>query len=88
MAQVAASGAILSGVVLNAAFFGLSRGLLGWVPTVAFGLGIFVVVIGVVSSILAVLYSFQQEDRRQLLSFSTAENASVAVAMLGRGHDV
>ena len=27
-----ASGAILSGVVLNAAFFGLSRGLLDWVP--------------------------------------------------------
>ena len=27
-----ASGALLSGVVLNAAFFGLSRGLLDWLP--------------------------------------------------------
>ena len=27
-----ASGAILSGVILNAAFFGLSRGVLDWVP--------------------------------------------------------
>ena len=27
-----ATGALLSGVVLNAAFFGLGRGLLDWVP--------------------------------------------------------
>ncbi len=82
-----ASGAVLSGVVLNAAFFGLSRGLLGWLPGTppggAYGLGIFVVVIGVLSAILAVLYAFQQEDWRCLLSFSSAENAAIAVTALG-----
>jgi len=90
-----ASGAILSGVVLNAAFYGLSRGLLDWAPAhdtgAAAGLGIFVVIIGVASAILAALYAFQQEDWRKLLSFSSAENASIAVTMLGamlmfRGH--
>ena len=79
-----ASGAIMSGVVLNAAFFGLSRGLLGWMPVDRlYGLGIFVVAIGVLSAILAVLYAFQQEDWRTLLSFSSAENAAIAVATLG-----
>ena len=79
-----ASGAILSGVVLNAAFFALSRGLLGWLPVDRlYGLGIFVVAIGVLSAILAVLYAFQQEDWRALLSFSSAENAAIAVAVLG-----
>lgn len=82
-----ASGAVLSGVVLNAAFFGLSRSLLGWIPGAgpggAYGLGIFVVVIGVLSAILAVLYAFQQEDWRCLLSFSSAENAAIAVTALG-----
>ena len=81
-----ASGAILSGVVLNAAFFGLSRGLLNWLPTPAqgiSGLGIFVVIVGVVSAILAILYAFQQEDWRCLLSFSSAENAAIAVTALG-----
>ncbi len=79
-----ASGAIMSGVVLNAAFFGLSRGLLGWLPVDRlYGLGIFVVAIGVLSAILAVLYAFQQEDWRTLLSFSSAENAAIAVAVLG-----
>jgi hydrogenase-4 component B len=82
-----ASGAVLSGVVLNAAFFGLSRGLLEWIPgpeaVSATPLGMFVVVVAVLSAILSVLYAFQQEDWRALLSFSSAENASIAVVILG-----
>lgn len=82
-----ASGAVMSGVVLNAAFFGLSRTLLAWLPGAppsgAFGLGIFVVIAGVLSAILSVLYAFQQEDWRCLLSFSSAENAGIAVTALG-----
>ena len=90
-----ASGAILSGVVLNAAFYGLGRGLLDWAPAhdvaAAAGVGIFIVIIAVASAILTALYAFQQEDWRVLLSFSSAENAAIAVAMLGaalmfRGH--
>ena len=79
-----ASGAILSGVVLNAAFFALSRGVLDWVAGPgAYGLGIFIVIVGVLSAILAVLYAFQQDDWRSLLSFSSAENAAIAVTTLG-----
>jgi formate hydrogenlyase subunit 3/multisubunit Na+/H+ antiporter MnhD subunit len=90
-----ATGALMSGVVLNAAFYGLSRGLLEWAPgqnaTVAAGIGVFVVIVAVLSAVLTALYAFQQEDWRTLLSFSSAENASIAVAMLGaavifRGH--
>lgn len=82
-----ASGALLSGVVMNAAFFGLSRGLLDWAPgqhvDAAAALGIIVVAVGVLSAILTALYAFQEEDWRSLLGFSSAENASIAVAMLG-----
>ncbi len=82
-----ASGALLSGIVTNAAFFALGRGLLDWVPGQtaigAAGLGIFVIIIAVISAILSALYAFQEEDWRTLLSFSSAENASIAVAMLG-----
>jgi formate hydrogenlyase subunit 3/multisubunit Na+/H+ antiporter MnhD subunit len=81
-----ASGAIMSGVVLNAAFFALSRGLIDWLPSSGdwlFGLGVGVTVVGVLSSILAVLYAFQQDDWRRLLSFSSAENAGIAVIALG-----
>jgi hydrogenase-4 component B len=82
-----ASGVLLSGVVLNAAFFGLSRGLLDWLPAgnsgTAAGLGTFLLIVAVVSAILTALYAFQQEDWRSMLSFSSAENASIAAAMLG-----
>jgi len=90
-----ASGALLSGVVLNAAFYGLSRGLLDWAPNQDAGatsaIGIFIVIVAVLSAILTALYAFQEEDWRSLLSFSSAENAAIAVAMLGaalifRGH--
>jgi hydrogenase-4 component B len=90
-----ASGALMSGVVLNAAFYGLSRGLIEWAPgqhaAAAADLGIFIVIVAVFSAILTALYAFQQEDWRTLLSFSSAENAAIAVAMLGvalifRGH--
>lgn len=89
-----ASGALLSGVVMNAAFFGLSRGVLEWLPpqaALSSGLGIFIIIVGVLSAILTALYAFQQEDWRELLGFSSAENASIAVTMLGaallfRGH--
>ncbi|HZU91073.1 MAG TPA: proton-conducting transporter membrane subunit [Stellaceae bacterium] len=82
-----ASGALLSGVVLNAALFGLGRGLFAWVPgdmaLGAAGLGIFVVVLAVASAILCALYAFQQEDWRGLLGFSSAENAAIATAAIG-----
>jgi formate hydrogenlyase subunit 3/multisubunit Na+/H+ antiporter MnhD subunit len=82
-----ASGTLMSGVVMNAAFFGLSRSLLDWVPgqhaDAAAALGVIVVTVGVFSAILTALYAFQEEDWRSLLSFSSAENASIAVAMLG-----
>jgi hydrogenase-4 component B len=77
-----ASGALLSGVILNAAYFALARGLTQWLG-LSFTLGVIVTVVAVISAILAVLYAFQEEDWRELLSFSSAENASIAVTMLG-----
>ena len=82
-----ATGAFLSGVILNAAFFGLSRSLVEWLPidhtmTVSIA-GIFVVAVAVISAILTALYAFQQEAWRELLSLSSAENGSIAVCLLG-----
>lgn len=83
-----ASGTVFSGVVLNAAYYALSHSWNTWLGigtdgTAAFGLGIVALATGVLSAVLAILYAFQQDDWRTLLSYSSAENASVAVAMLG-----
>ena len=82
-----ATGAFLSGVILNAAFFSLSRCFVEWLPA-THGLsvslpGIFIVAIAVVSAILTALYAFQEEGWRELLSLSSAENGSIAVCLLG-----
>jgi hydrogenase-4 component B len=81
-----ATGAIFSGVVLNAAFFGLQRGAVAWLPKTgawSTSIAIVVILVGVLSAILAIFYAFQEEDWRRLLSFSSAENACIAIATLG-----
>ncbi|XBS71508.1 proton-conducting transporter membrane subunit [Acerihabitans sp. KWT182] len=79
-----ASGALLSGIVLNAAFFSLERAYTQWLPMHGTGgLAIVTVLAGMFSAVLSALYAFQEEDWRRLLAFSSAENAAIAVTLLG-----
>lgn len=81
-----ATGAIFSGVVLNAAFYALARGVVQWLPHIgawAMSVAIIMISIGTLSAILTIFMAFQEEDWRRLLSLSSAENAGVAVAVLG-----
>ena len=81
-----ATGVIFSGVVLNAAFYGLARGMLAWLPHSSvwvMSVAIIMIIAGVLSAILAIFNAFQEEDWRRLLSLSSAENAGIAVAVLG-----
>ncbi len=80
------TGVIFSGVVLNAAFYALARAVLQWLPRPGvwtMSVGIIVIIAGVLSAILSIFNAFQEEDWRRLLSLSSAENAGVAVAVLG-----
>ncbi|MEJ2344814.1 MAG: proton-conducting transporter membrane subunit [Gammaproteobacteria bacterium] len=80
-----ATGVLLSGVVLNAAYFALSRALVIWLPgraTDGIALGFTLLALAVLTAALAILYAFQEEDWRRLLSLSTAENAGIATAAL------
>lgn len=81
-----ATGVIFSGIVLNAAFYALARSTLEWLPRSGiWGMTVAIVMIiaGIVSAILTIFNAFQEEDWRRLLSLSSAENAGVAVAILG-----
>jgi hydrogenase-4 component B len=80
-----ATGALLSGAVMNAAYFALGRALLQWLgnPPWLAAFGVVVLAAGTLTAILAILYAFQQNDWRRLLAFSSAENAAVAVTALG-----
>ena len=81
-----ATGVIFSGIVLNAAFYALARGVLAWLPRIgtwAMTVAIVTILVGILSAILAIFNAFQEEDWRRLLSLSSAENAGVAVGILG-----
>lgn len=77
-----ASASLMSGIVLNAAWFALARGLLVWLQPSEL-LGIVTVAVAALSAILAVLYALQADDWRQLLGLSSAENAGIATLALG-----
>jgi len=84
--------ALMSSVLITAGIFGLFR-------VCGFGLGvpdqnwaIAVMVVGMASAILGVLYALTQTDLKRLLAYSTIENAGIIVlglgaAMMGLAHD-
>jgi hydrogenase-4 component B len=81
-----ATGVIFSGIVLNAAFYSLARAVLQWLPHAGvwtMSVAIIMIIAGVLSAILSIFNAFQEEDWRRMLSLSSAENAGVAVAVLG-----
>ncbi|HEX4020790.1 MAG TPA: proton-conducting transporter membrane subunit [Acidobacteriaceae bacterium] len=81
-----ATGVIFSGIVLNAAFYSLARSVLEWLPRTGvwvMSVAIIMIIVGILSAILTIFNAFQEEDWRRLLSLSSAENAGVAVAILG-----
>lgn len=80
-----ATGAIMSGAILNMAYFALGRALLDWLgsPPWLGSFGIVVLLLGALTAIFAILFAFQQNDWRRLLAFSSAENAAVAITALG-----
>jgi formate hydrogenlyase subunit 3/multisubunit Na+/H+ antiporter MnhD subunit len=81
-----ATGVVFSGIVLNAAFYALARGVLQWLPrngVWTMSVAIVMIIVGVLSAILTIFNAFQEEDWRRLLSLSSAENAGVAVTVLG-----
>lgn len=82
-----ASGALLSGVIFNAAFYALGHALIRWLggahDVYALALAVIVLASGGFTAVLAALYAFQEDDWRRLLSLSSAENAGIAVLLLG-----
>jgi hydrogenase-4 component B len=80
-----ATGALFSGLILNAGVFALLRALVHWLPadTGTFALGVVLSIVAVISGIMSILYAFQQSDWRALLSLSSAENACLAMLMIG-----
>lgn len=79
--------ALLSGVVVKTGIYGLLR-LLTWLPPLPLVCGEVLLLVGVVSGVMGVLYALAQHDLKRLLAYHTVENMGIialgiAVGLLG-----
>lgn len=75
--------ALMSGVMIKVALYGLIRVLFQWAAPVPLWVGLTVLGVGVLSAVGGVLYALLQGDLKRLLAFSSIENVGIVAAGLG-----
>ena len=85
--------ALLSGVMLKTAIYGLARVTFDLLPAVRWEWGLLVLVVAVVTTLYGVLFALMQHDLKRLLAYHSVENIGIiligfglAVIYLGTGH--
>ncbi len=75
--------ALMSGVMLKIAIYGLVRLIFDLLPTLHWSWGLTLLVIGSASALLGILYALMQNDLKRLLAYSSIENVGIICAALG-----
>lgn len=76
--------ALLSGVVIKVGIYGLLR-LLGWLPSLPMSCAVVMLVFGMISGVLGVLYALAQHDIKRLLAYHSVENIGIIGLGIGMG---
>jgi hydrogenase-4 component B len=75
--------AVMSGVMIKLALYGLIRVLFQWLAPQGLWVGLVLTGIGVLSCLGGVLYALMQHELKRLLAFSSIENVGIVAAGLG-----
>lgn len=75
--------AVMSGVMVKVAIYGLVRLVLGWLDGPPVWVGMALLALGGLSALAGILYALFQRDLKRLLAFSTIENVGIVVLGLG-----
>ncbi len=75
--------ALMSGVMVKVALYGLIRVLAEWVGVLPVWLGALVLAVGAVSAVTGIVYALFQRELKRLLAFSTVENVGIVTLALG-----
>lgn len=75
--------ALMSGVMIKVAVYGLVRVLVDWLGVLPLWLGVLVLALGALSAIGGVVYALFQHDLKRLLAFHSIENVGIIVLGLG-----
>lgn len=75
--------ALMSGVMLKTAIYGMVRVTFDLIGDVPYWWGVLVLVMGLVSSVLGVLYALMQHDLKRLLAYHSVENIGIILIGIG-----
>src|SRR5229473_24993 len=74
---------LLSGVVLKAGIYGMARIFLDGMGVLPSWAGLLVLIVGVASAVLGVLYALMEHDLKRLLAYHSIENIGIILVGLG-----
>lgn len=75
--------ALMSGVMIKIAIYGLVRVLVDWLGVLPLWFGVLVLALGALSAVGGVVYALFQHDLKRLLAFHSIENVGIIVLGLG-----
>jgi hydrogenase-4 component B len=75
--------ALMSGVMLKVALYGLIRFCFDLLPDVHWQWGVVVLILGTVSALGGILYAMMQTNLKRLLAYSSVENIGIIFMVLG-----
>lgn len=77
--------ALMSGVMLKVALYGFGRFAFQFIGMDVFWYGLLVMIIGLISAFLGVLYATMEVDMKRILAYSSVENMGIIFAVFGCG---
>ncbi len=75
--------ALMSGVMIKLAIYGLVRVLVQWIGELPTWFGVLVLAVGAVSAVVGVVYAIFEHELKRLLAFHSIENIGIIVLGLG-----
>ena len=75
--------ALLSGIVIKAGIYGMARIFLDALGVLPSWAGLLVLIVGVASAVLGVLYALMEHDLKRLLAYHSIENIGIILIGLG-----
>ncbi len=77
--------ALMSGVMLKVAVYGFGRFMVQFLYLNVFAYGLIVMVVGLISAFLGVLYASMEKDMKRILAYSSVENMGIIFTAFGCG---
>ncbi len=77
--------ALMSGVMLKTAIYGMCRFFFDFLGTGPIWWGVIILVVGIVTALIGALYAFIEHDFKRLLAYSSIENMGIILIGIGGG---